>query len=201
MLSQKHRKWLRSSERYRSRGGKSLWEVVARKELLIASQLYHEFCTDRQGWTLDLGSGSGGIWQFTTPPQKLIALDYAPQIASLKTYPYRLTADACLIPFKNGSISVILALGLLEYIDDLDATFREWRQACRTGGRLLLTNSPPSLPNKLRCWFQLGAIPRPDELIIAALGRQGWKVISKSKKSAGWQSMLVAEAVNLQENT
>lgn len=201
MLSKTHRKWLRSSSRYRSRGGGSLWEAVARKELQTASQLYHEFCTDRHGWTLDLGAGSGGIWQFTPPPQKLIALDFAPQIASLKTYSHRFTADASYIPFKNGSISTIVALGLLEYISDLDTTFREWRQTCQTGGSLLLSNSPPSLPNKLRCWLRMGSLPRPDDLIIAALGRQGWSVILESQKSAGWQSILVAEAVILHENT
>ncbi len=187
--------------RYRFRGSRSPFEAIARSELQCAAKLFDKFCTNRVGWTLDLGAGAGGIWLFSTPPEKLIALDYAPQIAPFSTYRHRITADAAYLPFSNDTFSTILALGLLEYIPEIESTMLAWRSASKVGGKLLITNSPPTLPNRLRAWLGLGAITRSDSVIRGILSRNGWEIVENSEKRAGWQTLLVAEAVLLHENT
>ncbi len=178
-----------------------MFEALARRELHSASRLYNEFCTGHDGWTLDIGAGSGGVWLFSLPPNKLIALDFAPLLAPPDKYTFRLTGDASNLPFSEGTFSTILALGLLEYVNDLELTLGDWRKACKPGALMLLTNSPPILPNRIRKWLRLGAIPRADSQIEEILIRQGWRVIENSRRRSGWQSMLVAEAVFLLGNT
>ncbi len=201
LISLRHRQWLRSSHRYWSRGSGGFLDIIARRELRAAAGLLSAYCAYHEGWTLDLGAGSGGVWLFSSPPQKLIALDFAPRTASPETYPHRLTADAAILPLKKGSITTILALGLLEYLGNLESALCEWRRVCNPEARLLISNSPPSIPNRVRKWIGFGAVPRSDAEIEDALFRLGWRVIENSRRRAGWQSMLVAEPVAILENT
>lgn len=213
---------MRRVSRFRERGGSGLRQWLARRELRTAAELYVRFCAPLGGVTLDLGAGGGTIWRLVPELPKLICLDIAglpihppfvppfvapesggegdclPQLslAVAKTHRafHRLIADAARPPLRNQAVTSIVALGLLEYLGDLEAIFSNWRNVCRTGGRMLVSNSPPTLPNRTRQWLGLGAKPRPDYEVITALGRCGWLVLEGSLRKAGWQTLLVAEA-------
>lgn len=192
-ISDKRQFWQMQSRRYQNRGGNGLSEIIAREELTAASKLWNAKFARLNGWILDLGAGGGGFWNLCTPPQKLIAIDLIPSIAPSTTYSFRISGDASFLPVETHSISAILALGLLEYIPDLEALFLDWRRVCKEDALLLVSNSPPILPNRLRRWMGLGAIPRSDEEIIGTLIKCGWCVLDGSGSRAGWQSFIMAK--------
>ncbi|MFH0765509.1 MAG: class I SAM-dependent methyltransferase [Calditrichota bacterium] len=186
--------WRKRSRRFSERGFKGLGRSLAQAEWQAAADLWRTIEKDIDGWVVDLGVGSGGFWSLVQRPPQLIGLDLVVLPLVITPRPLILRADAARLPFQDNVLSGLVALGLVEYLSDLPSVFREWRHVVKRGGHLLLTNSPPILPNIARRIFGFGAHPRPDSTIITDLEQSGWK-ISKTSPRRGWQSAFLAQAV------
>jgi len=156
--------------------------------------LWHWNLEPTVGWTVDFGAGNGGFWAATGRPKQLVLVDIVDDFTNATPGPW-VIADARLPPFAPGSVGCIVALGLSEYIDDLEELLARWRGIVRTGSGLLLSNSPPVIPNLLRWVCGLGARPRRDSAVISALERTGWKRLTPSPLHKGWQTIFAARAV------
>ena len=191
--------WEKRVKHYTRRGIGGLGASIARKELSLAARLWCEHIGMVDGWAVDIGAGNGYFWTLVEPPNKLLLMDIA--VAFQRSdFGWRIAADAVSLPIRTGEINCIVALGLIEYITDIHQLFSDWRHLIKPApnhpvkGKLLLSNSPPILPNKLRKLFGLHAIPRKDSEISAALSATGWKSLIVPVR-VGWQSLFVAEAV------
>lgn len=94
--------------------------------------------------TLDLGAGSVDVAEFwkcdgqtVNTKGLLIALDI--ELARLKKNPNRLklAADARLLPFKNGSIDLIVAENVFEHLEDPGPILTEASRVMKRGGALI----------------------------------------------------------------
>lgn len=91
---------------------------------------------------LDLGAGSGGNTRLLTDAgYTAVALEHHPVAASFthqRGIPV-VQSDGQRLPFKTGSLDVVLACDVLEHLHDDDAAVQEVRRVLRPGGTLLVT--------------------------------------------------------------
>lgn len=186
--------WRKRAARFSRRGLRGLGRGLAQAEWQAAADLWKVVAGDIKGWVVDLGAGNGGFWDLVQRPSRLISLDLViiPQVTIPP--PMLVQAKAEQLPFTKETITGLTALGLVEYLHNLPMVFQEWRRVVKPNGYLLLTNSPPVLPNMARRIFGFGAKPRPDSVIITDLERSGWKVAQSSPRR-GWQSAFLARPV------
>ena len=141
-----------------------------------------------------MGAGHGGFWDFVEKPQKLALLDIASGFEVIDADGIRVIGNADQPPFRVVSVECIVALGLIEYLDNLVETLTIWREITGDNGRILFSNSPKIIPNTLRKLFGFGALPRSDETVKEALKESGWQVCENVPVRAGWQSLFAARA-------
>jgi len=141
-----------------------------------------------------MGAGNGCFWNFVEKPLKLALLDIASGFEGISAAGIRVIANAVEPPFRVASVECIVALGLIEYLDNLVETLSIWREITGDSGRILFSNSPKILPNALRMLFGFGIHPRDDETILKALRESGWRVCEDIPVRAGWQSLFAARA-------
>ncbi len=141
-----------------------------------------------------MGAGNGGFWNLVEKPQKLVLLDVASGFDEITAAGIRLIGNANQPPFRVASVECIVALGLIEYLDNLVKTLSIWREITGDSGRILFSNSPKILPNALRMLFCFGVRPRSDETVKEALRESGWRVCENIPVHAGWQSLFAAKA-------
>lgn len=104
---------------------------VSRREL-VASLLRREL---RAGETLlDVGCGTGANLALAGDGVRRLGVD----IHIEELTPGMLQGDALSLPLQNGSVDVVLALDVLEHVDD-DAMLAEVGRVLRGGGRLIAT--------------------------------------------------------------
>jgi SAM-dependent methyltransferase len=104
---------------------------VARREL-ISSLLAREL---RSGETLlDIGCGTGTNLTLAREGVRMLGVD----IHIEELGPGMLQGDAVSLPIRSGSIDVVLALDVLEHVDD-EAMLEEAARVLRRGGRLIAT--------------------------------------------------------------
>ena len=186
--------WDKRAGRYIQRGKTGLGVRVAREELICASELWNTHCENVTGWTVDFGSGSGCFWDLVTPPQRLLLTEISKLYTSGFPFRHRIVADANNPPIKDQSVECIVALGLIEYIPELDQFFIEMHRIAGESGFFLLSNSPPIIQNQLRSYIMPDVIPRRDKAVIKSLQNSGWVVPDEYHKRAGWQTLLIAKA-------
>ncbi len=63
-------------------------------------------------------------------------------------------ADAQQLPFANGSVDLLVSNLMLQWCDDLDAVFREFRRVLRPEGLLMFTTFGPDTLKELRAAWQ-----------------------------------------------
>lgn len=186
--------WNAHIARYRRRGISGWGSGIALAEWRAAAGLWHEHFQPADGWVADFGSGNAGFWQLVTKPERLILLDIVD--FGLNALPGQVfIGNAAKTPFRANSLSAIVALGLCEYLDDLDAACAEWRHIARDGCKLLVTNSPPLMVNRIRGWCDGIVRVRSDHEFAETLVRNRWSQLTKTPIRAGWQSVFVAIAV------
>lgn len=187
--------WQRREAWFRQRGYRFIGRSIAIKEWNAAAKIWDEFIQPVDGWTVDFGAGNGGFWNHVTNCHRLVLSDIGTGYKLTGREFARVGADAVAPPFKDESLSCVVALGLIEYIDDIDELFRNWRRLVKDNASLLITNSPPVIQNKLRRSFGFCSIVRSDNEVISTMKRTGWKLIPDSVTRAGWQTILAARAV------
>jgi len=87
---------------------------------------------------LDAGCGPGGNRMILPAGASPVALDPSPLAIRLsRRYAYgsRLRGDLTRLPFPGGSFDLVLALDVLEHLDDEEAGLREVARVLRPGGR------------------------------------------------------------------
>ena len=125
-----------------------------RKEAESLKNLFTHFIPEnRIKIHLDIGCGfspfSSGITEITK-----IAIDWSKKSverASEKNRDWHfMVGHAGNLPIKPGSIDIVSAIGLSEYMSDPEKLLTELGNLLKPGGFLILTSSPPNLLNNLR---------------------------------------------------
>jgi ubiquinone/menaquinone biosynthesis C-methylase UbiE len=107
------------------------------------------------GKVLDLGSGSGNSLTFLHFGAGMItALDYSlPMLRYTKRffpYVFFLNGNACVLPVKENRFDLVMGIGLLEYIRDMEGFFHEIYRVLKPAGYVIFTVSPPVWQTNLR---------------------------------------------------
>ncbi|MBM3326930.1 MAG: class I SAM-dependent methyltransferase [Calditrichaeota bacterium] len=194
LVSSRHRRWERFAPRYLRRGVNGLDKYIARCEWSAAALLYERYFLPGQGWILDIGAGNGQFWNFVEQnPAKLILLDIAAGALQAATFRLKVIAEAGHLPVRPGAAEGLIAMGISEYIEDLETTLTEWRQSVKPGGRLLLTWSAPTAANYLRRFWNMNLYLRTNDEIHSMLTRAGWARLLIEPVRSGWQYLTAAQ--------
>jgi len=133
------------------------------------------------GTSIDLGCGTGDSFFPSTADLDIIGLDRSP--ARLKRadrhaqYPL-LAADVQHLPCKNRSIVLFTAIGLAEYLRDLNILLREVKRTARPGAFLLLTSSPGNIFGLARMPLGERIFMRRAERVSSLFTRQGFALLA-----------------------
>jgi SAM-dependent methyltransferase len=115
------------------------WWFLGRKHLLralLGSAVVRDLLI------LDAGCGTGLAEDVLDPLGTVIGIDVAPEALCdrASTCPERLClASIDPAPFRSGIFDLVVALDIIEHIEDDAAALREMHRLCRPGGRLLIT--------------------------------------------------------------
>ncbi len=148
--------------------------LAAEKKNLL--QLLQQFPPSR-GCHLDLGSGTGDSLQILPFEEKRIAVDA--EWAMLRRNPSsrRVAARTEALPFSDESSIFISAIGLLEYIEEIDLFFSEVRRVLLPGGIFLFTSSQPNMANRLRWLWGEKLYFQSEQQIGKILQTHGWRIL------------------------
>ncbi|MFX0537647.1 class I SAM-dependent methyltransferase [Ornithinimicrobium sp. Y1847] len=140
------------------------------------------------GKALDVGAAGGGNTRvLTSLGWDAVALEYTPegaQVAASRGIPV-LRGDATRLPVAGASLDLVIALDVLEHLEDDGAAAREIYRVLRPGGALVVT-----VPVDMRLWSAhdeaVGHVRRYTEAELVALltgagfqvvGRRSWMVL------------------------
>jgi SAM-dependent methyltransferase len=115
----------------------SHWWFVG-KRLLLAALLEG---VPRRERILDLGCGSGGVLQEWSSVATCVGSDvsaYALEICRERGIPHLVRSDLSAVPFCSESFDVVMALDVIEHLDDDVALLRKMGALCSTGGRCIV---------------------------------------------------------------
>ncbi|MBI4330055.1 MAG: class I SAM-dependent methyltransferase [Chloroflexi bacterium] len=107
---------------------------------------------NHQPLILDIGCGTGSNLRSWESHGEVLGLDNSPQALSfcrMKGNTNLLKGDAAVLPFRDNTFEVIIALDMLEHMEKDEDTVREFFRVCRPGGHLLLT-----VPALMFLWSQ-----------------------------------------------
>ena len=122
------------------------WWFVARRELVRELLLRHRPEGERIR-ILDVGCGTGATLTALSDLGELVALDRSPaalRFCRRRGFSQLILAEAERLPVASDSVEVVLALDLLEHIEDDGAAAREIARVLRPGGIAIIT--VPALP-------------------------------------------------------
>ena len=128
---------------------------------------------------LDLGCGTGSSLQCFRSSRKIFLADRSEAMLQIavRRYPgfpaMRLDANAPL-PFRDASFDLISAIGLFEYLPELNDVLQEIHRVSRRSGYFVLTSSPAVLANRLRLATGSRPILRHRGEMERALVQAGW---------------------------
>lgn len=91
---------------------------------------------------LDLGCGNGLINSCLFGRTEIgIDLDYKVAVSAKNNnvYNHVIVADACKLPFKDGTVGLVFSNCVLEHIKDIDVAFREIKRVLKHNGAFLFT--------------------------------------------------------------
>ncbi len=116
------------------------WFFVARR-LIIASLLDTFADKSKRAILLDIGGGTGGMAEVARHFGQVIGVDYSEKALSFyrQYHPDVCLGDAAQLPFENDSLDFILALDLLEHLEDDAQGLSDFYRVLKPGGRALFT--------------------------------------------------------------
>lgn len=120
---------------------KTYWWHIGRKDI-IKKQLHKYFGNNRRIKILNIGCGTGGIIGLLEEFGEVKNIDVsktAVDIAKRNGYKNVFIYDGKNIPFKKHYFDIIIALDVLEHIEDDLSALKLWKKYLKPGGYLLLT--------------------------------------------------------------
>lgn len=147
----------------------------------------------RTGVHLDLGSGTGDNLAILPSATPRLAVDSDFSMLKRNANSSRILARAEQLPFVNASFAFVSAIGLLEYINDVEIFFREVRRVLQPEGTFLFTSSPPNWANQWRrVWGEKLYFHSEPQLRII-LAANGWRVLGHTRSWLQEQWLVVKE--------
>lgn len=123
------------------------WWFQGRKEIVFELLRRHTLLGDERLSVLDIGCGTGLVLEALRAYGHPVGIDFS-RLAMAYCVKRGIERLVCgrveTLPFGDGTFDLLLALDLLEHIDDDAALLRELWRVCRPGGRLLI--SVPAYP-------------------------------------------------------
>jgi SAM-dependent methyltransferase len=114
------------------------WWFVGKR--LILTTLLERHAPD--GPLLDLGCGTGGLLRDWSPQRRCVGVDgsrLALQICRRKGFSCVARSELVRAPFESGTFDAILALDVIEHLDDDVACLKEAARLCGAEGRLIVS--------------------------------------------------------------
>ncbi|MFH1941734.1 MAG: class I SAM-dependent methyltransferase [bacterium] len=101
---------------------------------------------------LDVGTGAGSSLDVFRWDVSIIGLDRSfRMLKRVRRGTFTgVTGDANRLPFRDGAVPFVAAVGLTEYLSDKEEFVAEMRRVLHRGGFLLVTIAPPVFWNALR---------------------------------------------------
>lgn len=118
------------------------WWFVGRRHIVLDQVSRY----GKHGRVLDLGCGTGGVLAHLDSYGEAIGIDPSSEAAGYcrQRGVKMAIASGMELPFRDQSFDVVLALDVIEHVDDDVAILREARRVLRPGGVVILT--VPALP-------------------------------------------------------
>jgi ubiquinone/menaquinone biosynthesis C-methylase UbiE len=147
---------------------------------------------------LEVGGGRSGLASLMYPHAQVVTLDIDPALAGQAPPEARSTfvcADACRLPFPDGSFDAVTLFDVLEHVPDDRAAAAEALRVTRPGGAVLV-----STPNERwrYPWFEfLKPVCPPESELMAEWGhvRRGY-ALDELKRLFGFEPEAVSTFVN-----
>jgi malonyl-CoA O-methyltransferase len=125
---------------------------------------------------LDAGCGTGGAQRLLFgrfPKAALVAVDFAPAMlaAAQRRKPWfktlhPLAADCTALPLADASIDLVFCNLVLQWLDDPEPAFREFRRVLAPRGLLLFSSFGPDTLHELRtAWGRVDAAPHVNRFL------------------------------------
>lgn len=133
---------------------------------------------------IDLGTGVGNALQYLTHFKLVIGVDltFSMLQAARQTYPgvKLIQADALLLPIKTNSIQLVTAVGLSEYLLDIESFFKEAFRILKFDGFMILTFSHRGIWSRLRLLLGHPIYPRALEELITIAKSERFQIVKNS---------------------
>ncbi|MDZ7335724.1 MAG: class I SAM-dependent methyltransferase [candidate division KSB1 bacterium] len=146
---------------------------------------------------IDLGTGTGNALQFCEHALLSIGidanrtmLDFARRKRSKSDF---IQADVRFLPLKDGSVDLVVAVGISEYLSDLNPLFKEMVRILSKSGYCIFTFSPTGIMTNLRALFGHKIYPRNlDEIEKLALF---WQLKSIKRGNTWMQRQILFQKI------
>lgn len=165
------------------------WQSIAIAEYKNSTRLWENHFHNNGGWVLDIGCGEGLNWKYAEKPKRLALIDLKPYDALTK-FRYFAIGSAFQLPYSPLSMDGIVALGVMEYFSDMQNTLLQWKNVLKKDGRLLITNSHPTLGNYFRRSIYKDIYIRNNRLFQSELENCGFSLL-ESPRTAGLQTAFI----------
>lgn len=126
---------------------------------------------------IDIGTGAGNVLAFLQEADFVVAVDFS--MIMLKsgrhTLPKfrRVQADGLSLPLKSNSADVMTAVGLVEYLKNVDIFFRDVAFALKKNGHAVVTFSTKGIFTAMRLLLGHPIYPRTlEEIVTLAKNRK-----------------------------
>lgn len=134
---------------------------------------------------LDVGTGTGSSLRLFSRSSQLVLSDFSRQmvrIARRRTGWPAVVLDAGQpLPFKDSTFDLISAIGLVEYVREIEGLLGELRRIATPGGWMLLTSTPPGFATTLRGASGARPIARTAPEMRRLLAAAGWRVMASRR--------------------
>jgi len=130
---------------------------------------------------VDLGTGTGNVLKYFSNSNLVLGIDLTFSMLQVTRQLYPgiklIQADALKLPVKTDSVELITAIGLSEYLSDIESLFMEAHRLLKADGFLLLTFSPGGIWTSLRLLLGYPIYPRTLNELISIASSERFRLI------------------------
>ncbi len=175
--------WNLKSKLYRSLRSKFPFNLILRGENKKLEVILRSIDTTNEK-VIDLGTGIGNVLQYLIDFKHVVGVDFTLSMLLLARQSYPgvklIQADALLLPIKTNSVHLVIAIGLSEYLLDIEAFFKEAFRILKYSGFLVFTFSPRGIWSQLRLLLGHTIYPRTLDEIITIAMRERFQIVENS---------------------